>query len=218
MGQLSSAILEYESILQRHPEDPDVLGALADLELKANSLNTQPPSEGTPESTRSQSKPRARTPDTKVSTTIDDGRQMLHKLFVESKVIAQGDFDLCWVTQDLSNPPGKIVEPFIQNLADKNLLPMEKALKIISDKHRIAYLPLDKYDIDFELARSFPPQTLQRWCVLPFDRMSKSVLVATANPFNKQAVFELEQATKQRFLWYLAYPPDLIKALRKVIR
>src|SRR5213079_3525992 len=37
MGQLSSAILEYESILQRHPEDADVLGALADLELNANS-------------------------------------------------------------------------------------------------------------------------------------------------------------------------------------
>jgi tetratricopeptide (TPR) repeat protein len=218
MGQLSSAILEYESILQRHPEDADVLGALADLELKANSLNSQPVAEGTPDTSRSASKPRARTPDTKLSTAVDDGKQMLHKLFVESKVIAQGDFDLYWVPQDLSTPPGKIFEPFIQNLADKNLLPMEKALKLISEKHRIAYLPLDKYDIDFELARSFPPQTLQRWCALPFDRMSKSVLIATANPFNKQAALELEQATKQRFLWYLAYPPDLIKALRKVIR
>src|SRR5688572_3396901 len=124
MGQLSSAILEYESILQRHPEDADVLAALADLELKANSLNSPPISEGTSERTRSPLKPRARTPDTKVSTTVDDGRQMLHKLFVESKVIAQGDFDLCWVTQDLSTPPGKIMEPFIQNLADKSILPM----------------------------------------------------------------------------------------------
>jgi tetratricopeptide (TPR) repeat protein len=218
MGQLSSAILEYESILQRHPEDADVLEALANLEAKANSLNAQPPSEGTTETSRSQPKTRARASDTKASNVVDDGRQMLHKLFVESKVIAQGDFDLCWVNQDLSTPPGKIIEPFIQNLADKSLLQMEKALKIISDKSRIAYLPLDKYDIDIELARSYPAQTLQRWCVLPFDRMSKSVLVATANPFNKQAALELEQATKQRFLWYLAYPPDLIKALRKVIR
>ena len=60
--------------------------------------------------------------------------------------------------------------------------------------------------------------TLQRWCILPFDRMSKSVLVATANPFNKQAALELEQMIQQRFLWYLATPPELIKALRKVIR
>src|SRR5688572_23194330 len=38
MGQLSSAILEYETILQRYPEDPDVLAALAEIETRANSL------------------------------------------------------------------------------------------------------------------------------------------------------------------------------------
>src|SRR5438045_4567329 len=36
MGQLSSAILEYETILQRHPNDPDVQNALKDIESKAN--------------------------------------------------------------------------------------------------------------------------------------------------------------------------------------
>src|SRR5215213_920165 len=39
MGQLSSAILEYESILQRYPDDPDSLAALGEIENKANSLN-----------------------------------------------------------------------------------------------------------------------------------------------------------------------------------
>src|SRR5204863_3098429 len=42
MGQLSSAILEYESILQRYPDDPDVLAALGEIESKANSISTQP--------------------------------------------------------------------------------------------------------------------------------------------------------------------------------
>jgi CheY-like chemotaxis protein len=32
--------------------------------------------------------------------------------------------------------------------------------------------------------------------VLPFDRMSKSILVATANPFNQQAAKELAEATR----------------------
>src|SRR4029079_13080769 len=35
MGQLSSAILEYETILQRFPDDPDVKTALAKIETKA---------------------------------------------------------------------------------------------------------------------------------------------------------------------------------------
>src|SRR6476619_1257657 len=42
MGQLSSAILEYESILQRYPDDPDVLSALGEIESKANSISSQP--------------------------------------------------------------------------------------------------------------------------------------------------------------------------------
>jgi hypothetical protein len=48
--------------------------------------------------------------------------------------------------------------------------------------------------------------------------MSKSILVATANPFNKQAAIELEQATPQRLLWYLAPPQEILKALQKAFR
>src|SRR6516225_7320971 len=36
MGQLSSAILEYETILQRYPNDSDVQNALKEIEHKAN--------------------------------------------------------------------------------------------------------------------------------------------------------------------------------------
>jgi tetratricopeptide (TPR) repeat protein len=38
VGQLSSAILEYETILQRYPDDPDVREALKEIESKAASF------------------------------------------------------------------------------------------------------------------------------------------------------------------------------------
>src|SRR5665213_1152683 len=41
-GQLSSAILEYETVLQRFPDDPDVQSALKEIENKANNLSAQP--------------------------------------------------------------------------------------------------------------------------------------------------------------------------------
>src|ERR1051325_4939285 len=43
LGQLSSAILEYESVLQGFPDDPDVLAALAQIELKANNVAAPKP-------------------------------------------------------------------------------------------------------------------------------------------------------------------------------
>jgi MoxR-like ATPase len=48
--------------------------------------------------------------------------------------------------------------------------------------------------------------------------MSKSILVATANPFNRQATKELSEATKSRLLWYLAPPSEIVKNLRKAFR
>jgi len=229
MGQLSSAILEYESILQKYPDDPDALAALADIESKAGGLNatsaspidhteiikapTKPSKPAKSGNTTHASRRQALNPD-----DIDDGRKPLQKLFVDSKAIAQSDFDNCWPRQDFSVTPPKIVEPFIQTLADKGVLPVDKSLKIILDKHRIAYVPIERYDVDVELARTFPQSTLKRWCLLPFDRMSKSILVATANPFSKQAALDLEETTKQRIIWYLVNPSELLKVLRKVIR
>jgi tetratricopeptide (TPR) repeat protein len=218
MGQLSSAILEYETILQRCPEDPDVQKALRQIESKASNF-----AEGVGGETEMIKAPAApsrpsRTADKGGPSQIEDGRQTMRKILVDSKIITGGDFDLCWVTPDVTAAPNGVIEPFIQILSDKGILPIEKSLKILSDKSRTAFVPLDKYDIDMDLARSFPAQICQRWCILPFDRMSKSVLVATANPFNQQAAKELAASTPNRLLWYLTPPTELIKTLRRAFR
>ena len=98
------------------------------------------------------------------------------------------------------------------------MLPLDKSLKVLCEKARMAYLPIDRYDVDIEFARSLPKETCLRWTVLPFDRMSKSILVATANPFNKQAARELEQHSKARIIWYLAPPAEMVKVIKKVFR
>jgi hypothetical protein len=149
---------------------------------------------------------------------IDDGRPALHKIFVDGKVISNANFDLCWVAPDPHAPAGQISQPFVQMLADKGFSTVDKALRILCDKSRLGFLPLDRYDIDLEVARSFPVEVCQRWCVLPFDKLSKSVLVATANPFNRQAALELEQAADQRILWYLAQPAEIVRSLKKAFR
>ena len=219
-GQLSSAILEYETVLQRRPDDADVQAALKQIEDKANNVAVQ--SAGV-ESAASVSGPQSDTAGFRkkahaATTEIDDGRKTMRKIFVESKIITAGDFDLCWRTVDLTAAVSDVVEPFIQALAEKNILAVEKSLKLLADRSRMAFLPLEKYDVDIDLTRGFPAEVCRRWCVLPFDRMSKSVLVATANPFNQQAVKDLAEATTHRLLWYLAPPTDLISNLRIAFR
>ena len=81
-----------------------------------------------------------------------------------------------------------------------------------------AFLPMERYDVDMDLMRGFPADVCRRWCVAPFDRMSKSILVATVNPFNRQAAKELADATSHRLLWYLTPPPELTSLIRKAFR
>jgi hypothetical protein len=221
LGQFSSAILEYETILQRAPDDPDVRAALQQIEAQAGNLAAELPGEQSPElgaAVVAAGQPRPLPAGTGQATDIEDGRQAMYRIFVESKLITAGDFDLCWQTPDLSGPSNGIVEPFIQRLADKGILPVEKSLKVLCDKSRSAFLPLDKYDVDLDLTRNFPAEICRRWCVLPFDRMSKSLLVATANPYNQQAARELGAVTPYRLVWYLASPVELVNNLRKAFR
>ncbi len=213
-GQLSSAILEFETVLQRRPEDADVQSALREIEGRANNMAAQAAGEelasvSVPQSDTAKLSRRA------VAPEIDDGRKTMRKIFVDGKIIKEGDFESCWRPVDPAVAPVEVVEPFIQALAQKNILPVEKSLKLLSDRSHTAFLSLDKYDVDIDLTRGFPAEACRRWCVLPFDRMSKSILVATANPFNQQALKDLAETTTHRLLWYLAPPGDLMIYLRK---
>ncbi|HKI70180.1 MAG TPA: tetratricopeptide repeat protein, partial [Verrucomicrobiae bacterium] len=125
MGQLSSAILEYETISQRFPDDPDVQAALKQIESQANNFSDHPTLNEPAAITKSA---REAAKDKKVAAKtgtaeVDDGRDAMFRIFVDSKIITSGDFDLCWTKPDLSTPPEAVTDPFVQVLSDKAILP-----------------------------------------------------------------------------------------------
>lgn len=271
LGQLSSAILEYEAVVHADPNDLEAREALAKIERQAQpaldqsapvqavatspprpepvapleqpvsaapTLTIEPvrPAKPAPEpAEKPETTPRLAIKEPPPPTTLkpavkippapaphpaapdrDDGRNEVYRIFVESKLVAPADFELYWPVQPAVTT--KIIEPFIQVLADQKLVPIETSLKTLIEHSRVPFIPLDRYDIDFDLARRFPAQVCQRWCVLPFDRMSRTTFVATANPFNKTALNELAVATTDRLIYYLAMPADLIRAIKKAFR
>src|SRR5689334_7540733 len=122
MGQISSAILEYETILQRVPEDQDVKKALLAIESKSGSF---PMDGSSSETSHIAKKPGLITPLTTttgnglsqgagtgakngkpaqrvIPKDCDDGRRTMQKIFVGSKAITQADFDQYWTKHDFS--------------------------------------------------------------------------------------------------------------------
>ena len=220
LGQLSSAILEYESILELRPDDPDVKAALAAIENRASSFGERSGTPDTDLATKTRTEPAKAdaAPSAKAAADGDDGRTWMRKVFVDGKLVSAADFEQYWKACAPQPKPAQVCEPFIQVLADKQVVPLEQSLKLICEKSRICYLPLEKYDVDVEMARKFSREACFRWCVLPFDRMSKSILVATTNPWNQQAAAELKGPNQERVLWYLTSPQDLQKVMKKVFR
>lgn len=224
LGQLSSAILEYESVLQTRPDDPDVRRALSEIEHRANSFSTPVGRNGTADhgdrkgAASGGKKGTAQSPDQPPSGEIEDGKKSLQELFVETKSINAEEFDLLWPKVNYRDSLRNPNDPFIHILSERGIVPIEKSLKLLCEKTRLPFLPIDKYDVDVEFARTFSKETCMRWCVLPFDRMSKSVLVATSNPFNKQAGREIESHSKAQIIWYMAPPAELMKVLKKIYR
>ena len=116
LGQLSSAILEYESILQRYPDDPDVQAALAGIESKAGSFAT--PAGATSETDLREKPATDKKAYEKIAPTdVDDGRLAMQKIFVDGRLISPGDFSTLWHTPDLHEPPRTVVEPFVRGYA-----------------------------------------------------------------------------------------------------
>src|SRR5712672_1067764 len=107
MGQLASAILEYETILQRFPDDPEVQTALKQIESKANNFPAESAAPEPPVLPKNAPVPfkGAKAPGKTTPTEVEDGRRTMQKIFVEGKLINSGDFDLCWPTTDLSVTP-----------------------------------------------------------------------------------------------------------------
>ncbi|MFN3409771.1 MAG: tetratricopeptide repeat protein [Limisphaerales bacterium] len=222
MGQLSSAILEYETILQRHPDDAEARAELGKIESAAAASGSDPAPEPTvvvassaPGLKKNVPPVAGRAP---APGTLNDGRDAMRKIFVDGKHITAADFDTCWPVPDYSVMPPDVTDPLVQRLADKSILPLDKSLRLLVDKGRTGFLPLERYDPDLELARTFSAAVCRRWCVLPFDRLSKSLLVATANPFNQQAARELAESSPLRVVWYVASPVEIVKNLRKIFR
>jgi tetratricopeptide (TPR) repeat protein len=209
LGQLSSAIMEYETILQQHPDDVSVQQALQQIESKTTSFQgagAEAGGEG--------DKP---TPGPDLGFDLDDGKLAMKRLFVDSNKIQISDFNRYWNTP-AAGVPGQVEEPFLQLLHDKGGVTVDESVPLVLTKSRAGYIPIERYDIDLEFVRGFSRDVCLKWCILPFDRMSKSLLVATANPFNKEAEKDLRRTVKQRVIWYVATPAELVKLIKKVFR
>jgi hypothetical protein len=95
---------------------------------------------------------------------------------------------------------------------------MDKALSHLIDRTKFAYVPLEYYDIDRQVARMLPDHLTLGRLIVPFDLISRTIMVACCNPFDAAGREAVQQSLDYTVAWYLAKPDAIVRALQDIYR
>jgi len=223
LGQISQAILEYEGILQEYPDDANAIAALAELEAKTSKINVPHPSAVPSLAEDSKPTPPAGVPagaptSADIHATAADGDQALANVLIAEKLITpQAAEPLLQKLQAMRTNTTNKSQPLslCQLLVNEQIAKMDDILVALCDKSGLPYLPLSIYDVDRDIACLLPQEVCWKLCLIPFDLISRSVLIATANPFDQEARQQVAAMLDYNTFWYVASPAEIANALHR---
>lgn len=65
----------------------------------------------------------------------------------------------------------------------------------LTSQYGFPYLPLANYEIDEDVIKAVPENVCRQFCLIPIDKIGKSLTLAMSNPLNYQAAEDVELIT-----------------------
>ncbi len=100
-------------------------------------------------------------------------------------------------------------------LVDNGVLDEDAALKAFADELGMPFVDVKHELIDRELLMQFPTTAVFRHSLLPISRQNGSVVVATSDPFNLEALEELESVSGFHLVPVLARRLDVVELIKE---
>ncbi|MDD5349417.1 MAG: hypothetical protein PHQ12_04320 [Chthoniobacteraceae bacterium] len=94
----------------------------------------------------------------------------------------------------------------------------EELMASILNLTKFAYAPLEHYDVDRQIVRMLPESLTLGRRVVPFDIVSRTMMVALDNPFDAALKTLVQQTVDYHVQWHLAMPDVLHRILRESYR
>ena len=149
------------------------------------------------------------------------GEEQLAKFLIVQQFFAEPDVTAALerVQQKNKNLPGHTIgASLLVELCGQDTDRIDQVISSLVDRTKAAFIPLEYYDFDRQLARMLPDNlTLGRLCV-PFDLISRTIMVACCNPFDAAGRAALQQSLDYTVSWYLARPAAIERTLQDVYR
>lgn len=245
LGQYSAAMLEYEGILKNAPDSPEVVDALSEVEeklQKGGQLKAPDSSEGAidldfraavsdnstliatqatvRQNGQSPAVARKRAGGAEINLR-DDGNDALAKILIQHRIVTE---DVVGAALDRVHKKNKDLEEgamamsLIDEIARRGSYETDYLLSGVLDRCKFAFAPLDYYDIDRSIVRMLPENLTLGRLMLPFDMMSRTVMIAMANPFDALGKEAAQQLLDYNVQWHLASPSAILRVLKETYR
>ena len=95
---------------------------------------------------------------------------------------------------------------------------LDAVLSALIDRTKFAYVPLEYYDTDRQIAPMLPDHLTLGRLFVPFDLVSRTIMVACCNPFDSAGRDAVQQSVDYTVSWYLARPAAIVQTLRGIYR
>jgi len=234
-GSYTLAMQECEAILLKEPNSPEILAMLGDIETRLQAAGHQIATGG------SKNGLIATASGTGVSGLThggahegslvdlhkhpqnlqDHGDEHLAKFLVMQQLCSEDEVTKAVETvQQLNkNLTGQaLAASLLDKICHQDTDKLDAALSGLIDRTKFAYVPVEYYDIDRQIPRMLPDNLTLGRLFLPFDLISRTIMIACCNPFDAAGRDAVQQSLDYTVTWYLARPGAIIKTLQDVYR
>ena len=245
MGLYSSALLECEGILQLQPNSPDIVALMGEIESRtapaSSNRNGSHTSDyglisdvgpdqsaslvaltpGRNKSAGGKNGDSAKEVATALDSSSDDGNEHFAKFLTFHRIVPEGDVApaLSRVQQANSKLQGTaLATSLLDELTRTGAFDIDNLLSSLIDATKFGYVPLEYYDIDRAIVRMLPDNLTLGRLIVPFDIVSRTMMIALCNPFDAAAKQAVQSSMDYHIQWYLAKPASISRVLRDVYR
>ena len=229
-GSFTLAMQECEAILAKEPDAADMVAMLGEIENRLQASGQMIADAGKKAADKgaaANSKDGAlidignRAGQGKAANLSDHGDEHLAKflivqqLFTEDRV-GKALQDVQRLNKALSGQA--LAVSLLEELCRENVDKLEKVLSALIDRTRFAYVPLEYYDLDRQIAPMLPEHLTLGRLFVPFDLVSRTMMVACCNPFDAEGREAVQQSVDYTVMWYLARPGAIVRSLQSIYR
>jgi tetratricopeptide (TPR) repeat protein len=233
-GSYALAMQECDVILAKEPNAPEILAMLGEIETRlqasGKALVNKGAQAGLTVNPAEVSKGEGLLIDTAAAHGGDGGKMadlsergddhlakflIVQQLFPEDEVLAALE-SVKQLNKDLTGQA--LAVSLLDHLCKDKTNHLDAVLSALIDRTKFAYVPLEYYDTDRQIAPMLPEYLTLNRLFVPFDLVSRTVMVACCNPFDATGREAVQESLDYTVAWYLARPSSIVKSLQSIYR